>query len=83
MEVLLIRDVSSSLIEFPLLWLSVKQNGNDDTVNSDSFTENNPKKLFVNKSTYDMRFYEVILGVLIDEPMILLPEIRIPLRYNG
>ena len=83
MEVLLIRDVSSSLIEFPLLWLSVKQNGNDDTVNSDSFTENNPTKLFVNKSTYDMRFYEVILGVLIDEPMILLPEIRIPLRYNG
>ena len=30
-----------------------------------------------------MRFYEVILGVLIEEPMILLPEIKIPLKYNG
>lgn len=29
--------------------------------------------------TYDIRFYPVILGVLIDDPIILLPEIAIPL----
>ena len=28
----------------------------------------------------DIRFYDVILGVLIDDPMMLLPEIRIPLH---
>jgi len=31
-------------------------------------------------STYDIRFYPVILGVLIDDPIILLPEIAIPLQ---
>ena len=29
----------------------------------------------------DIKFYEVILGVLIDEPMMLLPEMRIPLHH--
>ena len=28
-----------------------------------------------------MRFYDVILGVLIDEPKILLPPMRIPLFF--
>jgi len=29
--------------------------------------------------TYDIRFCPVILGVLMDDPMILLPEMAIPL----
>ena len=33
--------------------------------------------------TYDMRFWPVSLGVLIDDPIILEPEMRIPLKNNS
>ena len=29
--------------------------------------------------TYEIRFYDVILGVLIDDPTILEPDVKIPL----
>ena len=31
------------------------------------------------KRTYEIRFYAVILGVLIEDPIMLLPPIKIPL----
>ena len=72
MEVLLVRDV-------PGVWLAHEQNGGDDSVNSDGLAENDPMSLVIFKQTYEMIFCAVILGVLIDEPRIEAPEMRIPL----
>ena len=33
--------------------------------------------------TYEMRFWEVILGVLMEDPMMLLPEKTIPLQRSN
>ena len=72
---------SLELIPSPVLWFSRQKNGNNNTINSNGLTENNPKIKLIKKKvlTYDTIFYAVILGVLIEEPTILDPEVKMPL----
>jgi hypothetical protein len=70
------------LVPGPSLWLRGDQNGHDNTVNSYSFTENNTKKTnkleIFHSCTYEIKFYELILGVLIEEALMVEPAMSIP-----